>query len=340
MRSSASTGSLGRPQAPGSSASTDSLVARSMAKSSPYARSLGRSASTASLGGRSSASGWLQPPAGAFNEPDPPEHFQVPGPGRYTPTVDLTGQPTRLSTKLSSKVCRFGSEDRMKYLSPELPLELTSTGMVGISAPKAVGPGPCYKPTVDYKSKSRPREVTFSTSDPNPPASRHHVPGPQVYTPSDTVLSTTALRGTRHHAGGRFLGDDRLQYLGQIDPASLRPIKAMGPGPGNPNVSATLRRASTISFGKRGPGKALKPPSLAAGGPGPGAYELPGMAQAACLSSKRRAPATSFAASRSSRLGKMETEFSPGPRYNPSYKSILRSASQPTFGRDRRFGRA
>ena len=82
---------------------------------SPYAQTIGNPQK------KPQRKAWAPPP-GAFNHPDLPK-FDGPGPGRYTPGHNLT-KPRVAGT-------RFGSEDRFKYLGPQLPLEVVDLLVLG-----------------------------------------------------------------------------------------------------------------------------------------------------------------------------------------------------------------
>mmetsp|Transcript_16549 Transcript_16549/g.35490 ORF Transcript_16549/g.35490 Transcript_16549/m.35490 type:complete len:397 (-) Transcript_16549:232-1422(-) len=328
-----------------SSLSTGNL-ASSLAKS-PYAESIGGS-TTSVL--RYKGKKWTPPP-GKFNEPEAPLRFSNPGPGRYDPAV----QHACLSTKPRVLACRFGSEDRFKYFGPELPLERTTSGMYGgLFVPQGgQSPGPCYLPNHSL-TKSRSQEASLLSQRRAQGGLEHRLkaklPGPGAYNPNDTNISTKKNWTPQ----GRFMADDRTRYLGDVDPASQQPQKSFSPGPMyNPVVAITQERPKTVAFGGRGPGTMVKPPSLKAETPGPGTYTP--MAQAACLSSKRRVPAASFGAPTGPETLPIDSAYcfhgnvpvdmrfasvanlSPGPAYKPNHEPVQEASKRPVFGTDRRF---
>ena len=195
----------GKSQTLGMSASAPVL------QNSPYAATVGKPMRRPKV--------WVPPP-GAFNEPDLPR-FVNPGPGRYTPAH----QHTCLSTKPRITATRFGSEDRFKYLGPQTSLEPMQSGMVGgLFCPQSSsGPGPGYLPSYDLvRPMARKSSFTVAVKGGE---GRGNSPGPGLYNPTD--------KGTRRNytSGGGFLADDRHKYLGEIDPASLQPMKKCSPGP-------------------------------------------------------------------------------------------------------------
>jgi hypothetical protein len=319
----------------GASASAPTL------QNSPYTQTIGKPMRKPKV--------WVPPP-GAFNEPDLPR-FVNPGPGRYTPME----QHSCLSTKPRAPTCRFGSEDRFKYFGPQTPLETLQSGMMGglFQPQNKPGPGPGYLPSYDaVRPRARASSFTVERRDPGgvEKLARGSAPGPGLYNPSDKTLS----RIRDYTAGGGFLADDRQKYLGQVDPASLTPVKSYSPGPMyKPSETYSRKRATTVSFGGHGPGTIMKPPSLKAETPGPGSYTP--TTQNACLSTKPRVLAKSFSIEQrggktlmdSSQCfhGKVPVDMthasagslSPGPGYNPSFKSVIKSSSQPIIGTAKRF---
>ena len=335
------------PEMAAAPATSKSLAASASAptlRDSPYAQSVGNLPKPVRK-----TKAWTPPP-GAFNDPDLPR-FVNPGPGRYTPP----NQHQCLSTKPRAPGCRFGSEDRFKYFGPQTPLEPMKSGMMGglYQPQNSLSPGPGYLP--DYKlvrPMARSSSFTVERRDPGgvERMSRSGAPGPGLYNPSDKTLSTKR----DFMSGGGFLADDRHKYLGQVDPASLTPVKQYSPGPMyKPSETQSRKRAPTVAFGGHGPGTIMKPPSLKAESPGPGSYSP--AAQGACLSTKPRVPASSFTIeTRGAKTlmdssacfhGKVPVDMtharadnlSPGPGYNPSYKSTLKSSQQPIIGTQKRF---
>ena len=318
---------------------------------------LGKSPYAASTGSKKKPrprSGTWAPPPGAFNEPDLPR-FENPGPGRYNPKA----QNSCLSTKPRISSCRFGSEDRFKYLGPQQSLSCTSSGMLGGFQPQnAASPGPTYVPKYDLvHSSSRTSSFSVARRETSGVNSRTAsiAPGPGLYNPSDSSLSTRRNRT----AGGGFLADDRQKYLGEVDPASGRALDtSSNPGPVyKPNDALVRRRTTTTAFGGRGPGTRRKPPALVAEAPGPGSYD-PGitLAHGAALSTKPRSSVASFGcAKRDGGMmssthcyhGKVPVDMtnartdnlSPGPGYLPSFKAAKASAPGYGFGTAKRFTR-
>ena len=195
----------GKSQTMGMSASAPVL------QNSPYAATVGKPMRRPKV--------WVPPP-GQFNEPDLPR-FTNPGPGRYNPAH----QHTCLSTKPRITATRFGSEDRFKYLGPQTALEPMQSGMVGgLFCPQSSSsPGPGYLPSYDLV-KPMARKSSFTVAVPLREG-RGSSPGPGLYNPTD--------KSTRRNytSGGGFLADDRHKYLGEVDPASLQPLKKCSPGP-------------------------------------------------------------------------------------------------------------
>jgi len=324
----------------------ESASAPSLMAESPYAATLASSASRT----RMSKKKWVPPP-GAFNEPELPPRFASPGPGKYTPAV----QHAVLSTKPRVVACSFGSEDRFKYYSPQIPLERTGSGMLGgIYCPQAHhSPGPSYNPSHKLtKAKSQDASFTVERRDPGGLERKQKAatPGPGMYTPKDG----TSSQKKNFTAGGGFLSDDRQRYLGEVDPTSLNPAISVSPGPMYaPGTTLTAPRTRTVAFGGTGPGSMMKPPSMKAEMPGPGNYTP--IAQSASLSTKRRVPSISFGTEvRQGKTGVDSTysyhgsvpvdmrftnvnHLSPGPNYNPTHKLTKRSVSQAVIGTDRRF---
>ena len=311
----------------GSSSAPNVGSAASRLKNSPFAASVG------SLNGSRKKKGWAPPP-GAFNEPDLPR-FSNPGPGRYNPMA----QAACLSTKPRVVACRFGSEDRLKN--------------IGKLSYGNDSPGPSYFPSYNLvRSQSQSTSFTVARRDCGDVEriSRHGGPGPGMYTPMDRQLSTTR----NHLAGGTFLADDRTKYLGEVDPDSLMPAKKFSPGPMYaPSADAGKRRSGTVVFGGKGPGTIMKPPSLAAETPGPGAYTPASQGQ--CLSTKPRAPAAGFGIESKGNKQMMDTShcfvksvavdmshataqnLSPGPAYNPSWIAVQSKPQGGVIGTSKRF---
>lgn len=261
-------------------------------RNSPYTQQVG----TRSLkmlkappkNGRGPGGIWVPPP-GAFNEPDLPR-FEGPGPGQYNPKY----QHTCLSTKPRITGCRFGSEDRFKYLGPQTSLERTSSGLsAGTSGGQnAKSPGPGYNPTYDLvHSASRASSFTVQRRDTSGVTAPGNAPGPGLYNPSDRSLS-----GRRNFtAGGGFFADDRHKYLGELDPHSRTPLISQSPGPlYKPEYASSSRIKSVpgVAFGGHGPGTIIEPPSLKIETPGPGAYTP--ASQGGPLSTKPTVRATGF----------------------------------------------
>ena len=238
---------------------------------------------------RRNKDGIWHPPPGGFNEPDLP-HFEGPGPGQYNPRV----QHMCLSTKPRIPGCRFGSEDRFKYLAPMSSLERTSSGLTGgLNAPQSsTSPGPAYLP--DYScvhAASRQSSFTVQRRDTSGTegAARSGAPGPGLYNPTDKGLSTKK----NFTSGGGFFADDRHKYLGEVDPASLTPLVGQSPGPCYaPSDRFSAKRAPTVAFGGHGPNTIKSVPSLKVETPGPGAYTP--TVQNASLSTKPRVVGTAF----------------------------------------------
>ena len=214
-------------------------------QNSPYAATVGKPMRRPKV--------WVPPP-GAFNEPDLPR-FVNPGPGRYTPAH----QHACLSTKPRVVATRFGSEDRFKYLGPQTALEPMQSGMVGgLFCPQsASGPGPSYLPSYDLV-RPMARKSSFTVAVPINEG-RGNSPGPGLYNPTDKGTrynpnpnpnlynpnpnpnlynpnpnpnpSPNPNQRRNYTSGGGFLADDRHKYLGEIDPASLQPMKKCSPGP-------------------------------------------------------------------------------------------------------------
>jgi hypothetical protein len=307
---------------------------------SPYAQVL-------STKGPPKRKGAWAPPPGAFNNPDMPK-FDGPGPGRYTPSSSFT-KPRVTGT-------RFGSEDRFKYLGPQLPLTTTGSGMSGMYTPQTqTSPGPGYMPKYTL-THSMSRVSSFSverrdTSGVAPGGSATN-PGPGLYTPSEKILSTKK----NYTPGGAFLADDRHKYLGQVDPDSGQLVQSFSPGPlYRPSYASARPRAPTVAFGGRGPGTIKKPPKLMGESPGPGAYEHnQTLADGARTSTKPRAPAPGFGSTTRSTSsmadssmcfhGKVPVDManaknisiSPGPGYNPSVAGVKPAPARPIFGTSKR----
>ena len=315
-------------------------------RDSPYA-------APASSGLKSSASmrrtptKWTPPP-GAFNNPDLPQ-FAGPGPGRYTPSAE--------PTKSRIVGARFGSEDRFKYLGPQQPLEVTSSGMAGMYNPQSsTSPGPGYMPRYDLvHTSSRKSAFTVQrrdTSGVDPGSGAAIAPGPGLYTPTDKFASGK----TNTTAGGAFLADDRHKYLGQVDPDTGGLRQNFSPGPlYKPSDASAKPRAPTVAFGGRGPGTIKKPPMLKQESPGPGTYNLGAtLSDGAVLAGKRRAPAASFGSTQRGDSafvdsvhcfhGKVpvdmtnatNTYISPGPGYKPNVESVKAASAKATFGTAKR----
>ena len=270
------------------------------------------------------------PPPGAFNHPDLPR-FDGPGPGRYTPSYG--------NTKPRVSGPRFGSEDRFKNLGG--CTEMTSTGMVAMYNPQQLAsPGPGYMPSYDAVL-SRSRISSFSTERRDTggvSSSTATNPGPGLYTPADTAVSTKR----NYTAGGAFLADDRHKYLGQVDPESGLKMVSVSPGPVyNPPVGAGRSRAPAVAFGGTGPGSIKKPPSLKAESPGPGSYDH-GMtlAQGSVLGTKPRAPAPGFGSTDRDAENSRGYSVTPGPAYNPSWSGIKPDAHKAVFGTAKRVTQA
>jgi len=316
----------GKSQTMGMSASAPVL------QNSPYAATVGKPMRRPKV--------WVPPP-GQFNEPDLPR-FTNPGPGRYNPAH----QHTCLSTKPRITATRFGSEDRFKYLGPQTALEPMQSGMVGgLFCPQSSSsPGPGYLPSYDLV-KPMARKSSFTVAVPLREG-RGSSPGPGLYNPTD--------KSTRRNytSGGGFLADDRHKYLGEVDPASLQPLKKCSPGPMyKPGRYCQGKRVTTVAFGGHGPGTIIKPPSLKSESPGPGAY-TPG------FSDLPRSQISSFSVESRTAKGQVDssacyqgkvkvdmthasaTNLSPGPGYNPSHRSVLPSSSQPIIGTSKRFNSA
>ena len=326
-----------------SSAMRGSSSAPTLANS-PYAQVLGTKTPSQKPARRKV---WAPPP-GAFNNPDLPR-FDGPGPGRYSVNDNLT--------KKRVTGPRFGSEDRFKNLGG--CTEMTSTGMVGMYNPQSmVSPGPSYMPSYSAVH-SQSRISAFSTArrdTTGAPGGSATNPGPGLYTPTDTALSTKH----NYTAGGAFLADDRHKYLGQVDPASGLKLKSFSPGPVyNPPVGAGRASAPTVAFGGTGPGSIKKPPSLRADEPGPGAYDhAMTMAEGSVLSSKHRAPAPGFGSTTRGEASMQDssqcfhgkvpvdmtnaknTSITPGPAYNPSWSGISANGKMPVFGTSKRVTQA
>ncbi|KAL1524747.1 hypothetical protein AB1Y20_019630 [Prymnesium parvum] len=316
-------------------------------RDSPYNQSIGPAKPK-----RRAKDGVWRPPPGGFNEPDLP-HFEGPGPGQYTPKE----QHSVLSTKPRVVGCRFGSEDRFKYLAPLRSLEGTSSGLLGGSCgPQAVAsPGPAYMPDyscVHVAARSSSFSVQRRDTSGADSIARGAAPGPGLYNPSDKALSTRK----NYVAGGGFLADDRQKYLGELDPSSLTPSVSQSPGPlYMPSHSFAMSRAPTVSFGGHGPGTIKSVPSLKMPMPGPGAYTP--IAQNAALSTKPRILVTHFGVEPRVSKGLMDSsmcfhknvpvdmthvhthDLSPGPSYNPSIAPIKRSYQKPIIGTAKRFSR-
>ena len=207
----AATSAAGSRAGSGKSRTMGMSASAPVLQNSPYAATVGKPMRRPKV--------WVPPP-GAFNEPDLPR-FVNPGPGRYTPAH----QHACLSTKPRVVATRFGSEDRFKYLGPQTALEPMQSGMVGgLFCPQsASGPGPSYLPSYDLV-RPMARKSSFTVAVPINEG-RGNSPGPGLYNPTD--------KGTRRNytSGGGFLADDRHKYLGEIDPASLQPMKKCSPGP-------------------------------------------------------------------------------------------------------------
>ena len=307
-------------------------------RDSPYAAAM--SASSKAKPGK-----WMPPP-GAFNKPDLPA-FSGPGPGRYTPNVG--------NTKPRTMGARFGSEDRFKYLGPQLPLQATSGGITGMYTPQAAtSPGPGYLPNYNLvHSASRQSAFTVERRDTSgvAPGGGATTPGPGLYNPSEKVLS----HRKNQVSGGAFLADDRHKYLGNVDPDSGMVRVSASPGPlYKPADHLAKPRASTVSFGGRGPGTIKKPPSLKMESPGPGSYEVGGLESGAVLSGNRRASRAGFGStqrgdsamidSASCFHGKVPVDMthahginiSPGPGYKPSVEQVKHTPARATFGTSKR----
>jgi hypothetical protein len=323
-------------------ASMGSLAGSSSApvlSNSPYAQTIGNPKP------KKKATAWAPPP-GAFNHPDLPK-FDGPGPGRYTPGYNVT-KPRVAGT-------RFGSEDRFKYLGPQMPLETTSAGMSGMYTPQAsAGPGPGYVPKYNLvHSSSRISSFSVERRDTSgvAPGGSATNPGPGLYTPSEKLLSTRR----NNTSGGAFLADDRHKYLGNVDPDSGQMRQDFSPGPlYKPSDQSAKPRAPTVLFGGRGPGTIKKPPSLAQESPGPGTYDHNiTLADGARTSNKPRSSAPGFGStpavgpfidSSSCFHGKVpvdmthakNTSISPGPGYNPSVSQTKVKPPQPIFGTSKR----
>jgi len=181
---------------------------------------------------------------------------------------------------------------------------------------------------------------------------RGSAPGPGLYNPLDTGLSTKK----NFTSGGGFFADDRHKYLGELDPSSLTPLVSQSPGPlYNPSDKIAATRAPTVAFGGHGPGTIKSVPSLKVGTPGPGAYSP--LEQNASLSTKPRVVASAFGVEvRSSKAlmdssacyhGKVMVDMthanafnlSPGPGYNPSLRPIKQQHERPVIGTAKRFSR-
>lgn len=307
-------------------------------RDSPYAQALASSS-------KSKSTKWMPPP-GAFNKPDLPP-FPNPGPGRYNVNAD--------SVKPRVRGARFGSEDRFKYLGPQLPLETTSGGIAGMYTPQAAtSPGPGYMPSYSLvMSASRQSAFTVERRDTSgvAPGGGATTPGPGLYNPSEKVLS----QRKNYTPGGAFLADDRHKYLGNVDPDSGMVRNSTSPGPlYNPTDHLSKARAPTVSFGGRGPGSIKKPPSLKMESPGPGSYNVGGLATGAVLSGKRRSAAAGFGSTQrgdsslidSSQCfhGKVAVDMthannisiSPGPGYKPSVTQTKVTQPRPTIGTAKR----
>jgi len=315
-------------------------------RDSPYNQQIGTAKK------RRSKDGLWHPPPGGFNEPELPQ-FEGPGPGQYNPKV----QHGCLSTKPRIPGCRFGSEDRFKYLAPMSSLERTSSGLTGgLNAPQSsTSPGPAYLP--DYSlvigaSRSSSFRVQRRDTRGTESLARGSAPGPGLYNPTDLGLSTKK----NFTAGGGFFADDRHKYLGELDPTSLTPLQSQSPGPlYNPSDKITAFRSQTVAFGGHGPNTIKSVPSLKVGTPGPGAYTP--VSQNASLSTKPRVVASQFGVEvRSSKAlmdssacfhGKVQIDMthanafnlSPGPGYNPSMKPYKPLNQRPVIGTAKRFSR-
>ena len=111
--------------------------------------------------------------------------------------------------------------------------------------------------------------------------------------------------------------------------------------------------AGTVVFGGKGPGSVVKPPSLQADTPGPGAYTPASQGQ--CLSTKRRVPACGFGIESKGNKQMMDTShcfhkdvpidmshataqnLSPGPGYNPSWAAVQSRPHGGVIGTQKRF---
>ena len=285
--------------------------------------------------------------------------FESPGPGRYNPKA----QGAVLSTKPRVTACRFGSEDRFKYLGPQQTLQRTSSGMFGGYTPQtSSSPGPGYIPKYGLvHSNSRVSAFSVERRDTGGINARSQMasPGPGLYNPSDASTSTRR----NFTAGGGFLANDRQKYLGDVDPASGMPVDtSTSPGPAYmPQTHLTQKRPSSVSFGhNRGPGSATRSrPSLAMDTPGPGAYDLGAtLKHGSTLSTKPSAPAPSFGfAKRGGGSAMVESShcfhgkvpvdmsnaktdtLSPGPGYLPADAATHKKAPLYGFGTAKRFTR-
>lgn len=309
-------------------------------QNSPYAQTIGKPQPKKKV-----SKAWAPPP-GAFNHPDLPK-FDGPGPGRYTPSTSVT-KPRCPGT-------RFGSEDRFKYLGPQLPLEVTAGGMSGMYTPTAAtSPGPGYVPKYNLvHSSSRISSFSVERRDTSgvAPGGSATNPGPGLYTPSEKMLSNRR----NQTAGGAFLADDRHKYLGNVDPDSGQMRQDFSPGPlYKPSDQYTSTRSPTVMFGGRGPGTIKKPPSLAQESPGPGAYDHAlTLSDGAKTSTKPRSSAPDFGStpavgpfidSSSCFHGKVPVDMthaknmsiSPGPGYNPSLSQTKSKSREAIFGTAKR----